>query len=285
LLAARRQARQALESSKPETLPGIAQQLEPWFKDTPVVGVYRKFSALATEAAAVKPLWRSDWAATRESLLAAKGKIVLAAGAALMLMSEVDAGRSLLMAERALADGVLLRRREALLGREAAILFFSEHTDMGYIDPFQGEVRLENSALTGVGAAACGFAIAVPVGGPTWSAGMKLTLGKGSGQAVISCVNADVAELLLRIEADKLVVKIHSEAGWENYEEPRPNEEPRRKGSLVVRLVSRNNVLQVLVNNKVIAEAKKARIPAGSQLRIEIAELTWTLDDVQVIRE
>lgn len=277
LRAARRQARQAIEAGKPESLGAIAQQLAPWFTGTPLAGVHRQFSALTREAVAAKPLWRADWSATRESLLAAKGESALAAGAVLLLVGDTDGGRKVLLGEAALSQGTLVRRREALFGREAAILSFSDLGDLQYIETLQGDVRLENSALTGVGTEPCGLAIAVPVGGPSWNAGLTLTLGKGAGQAVISCVKADTAELSLRIEADKLVMKLHSAIGWENHEEPRP------KGPLAVRLVSRNNALQVLVNNKVVGESKQARISAGSQLRIEVADVTWTLDDVQVV--
>jgi serine/threonine protein kinase len=279
LKAARRQARQAVEAGKLDTLPAIAKQLEPWFVGTPLVGVQRQFSALVSEATAAKPLWKSEWAATRESLLAAKGEAALGAGAALILAGQGDAARGLLLGDAALGQGALVRRREALFGREAAILSFSDLGDLQYIETLQGEVRLQDKALTGVGTEACGLAITVPVGGATWNAGLTLKLGKGTGQAVVSCVKNDVAEFSLRIEADKLVLKAHSAIGWENVEPKRP------AGPLAIRLVCRANTLQVLVNNQVVSETKQARIPAGSQLRIEVADLTWTLDEVQVVGE
>jgi len=279
LKAARRQARQAVEAGSVETLPAIAKQLEPWFVGTPLVGVQRQFSALAREAAAAKPLWRGEWAATRENLLVAKGEAALGAGAALILAGQGDAARALLLADAALGQGTLVRRREALFGREAAILSFSDLGDLQYIETLQGDVRLQDQALTGVGTEACGLAITVPVGGATWNAGLTLTLGKGSGQAVVSCVKGDVAEFSLRIEADKLALKIHSAIGWENIAPQRP------KGPLAIRLVCRANTLQVLVNNQVVSETKQTRIPVGSQLRIEVADLSWTLDEVQVVGE
>ncbi|MBA3699743.1 MAG: protein kinase [Planctomycetes bacterium] len=279
LRAARRQARQAIEAGKPESLPTIAQQLAPWFTGTPLAGVHRQFSALASEAAAAKPLWRADWSATREGLLAAKGEAALAAGAVLLLVSDAESARTVLMGEAALSQGTLVRRREALFGREAAILSFSDLGDLQFIETLQGDVRLENNALTSVGTEACGLAITVPVGGANWNAGMTLTLGKGAGQVVISCVKADSAEFSLRVESDKLVVKVHSAVGWENTQPQRP------AGPLKIRLVCRANTLQVLVNNQVVSETKQARIPAGSQLRLEAADVAWVLDEVQVVGE
>ena len=279
LKSARRQARQAIEAGQPETLPAIAHQLEPWFVGSPLIGVYRQFDTLTKEAAAAKVLWRSDWPSTHENLLKAKGNEALAAGAVLLLNGQTEEARTLLMSDPALSQGALVRRREALFGREAAILTFNELGDLQFIETLQGDVRLQDSALTGSATEACGLAITVPVGGANWNAAMSMTLGNGSGQAVISCVKADVAEFLMRIEADKVVLKIHSAEGWDNLEPPRP------EGVLKIRLASRGNTLQVLVNNRVIHETKEARIPVGSQLRLEITDLSWTLDDVQVVGE
>lgn len=279
LKAARRQARQAVEAGTLETLPAIAKKLEPWFIGTPLVGVQRQFSALVSEAAAAKPLLKGEWNATRENLLTAKGEAALGAGAALILAGQTDAARTLLLGDAALGQGTLVRRREALFGREAAILSFSDLGDLQFIETLQGDVRLQDKELTGVGTEACGLAITVPVGGATWNAALNLKLGAGSGQVVVSCVKAETSEFSLRIEADTMAIKIHSAAGWDNHEEPRP------QGPLAIRLVSRGNVLQVLVNSQVVAESKQARIPAGSQLRIEAADVAWTLDDVQVVGE
>jgi serine/threonine protein kinase len=279
LKAARRQARQAVEAGTLETLPAIAKKLEPWFIGTPLVGVQRQFSALVSEAAAAKPLWKGEWVATRENLLAAKGEAALGAGAALILAGQGDAARALLLGDAALSQGTLVRRREALFGREAAILSFSDLGDLQYIETLQGDVRLQDKALTGVGTEACGLAITVPVGGANWNAALSLTIGKGTGQVVISCVKAETTEFSLRVESDKLVLKIHSAAGWENIDPPRP------AGPLKIRLTCRANTLQVLVNNQVVSEIKQARIPAGSQLRLEAADVAWVLDEVQVVGE
>ena len=279
LRAARRQARQAVEEGNLAELPNLAKNLAPWFTGTPVAGVYRQFAALAQEAVGAKPLWQNQWQATREHLRTAKGEQALAAGAALMLAGYADEGKAVLLAEPALNAGVLVRRREALFGREAAILSFSDLGDLQYIETLQGDIRLVDGALSGVGREISGVAVAVPVGGANWNAAMTVTLGKGNGQALISCVKADVSEFALRIETNKLVVKAHSAHGWENIEPARPN------GPISIRLASRANTLQVLVNNQVVCDIKDARIPSGSQLRIEFADIEWKLDEVQVVGE
>ena len=279
LRAARRQARQAVEEGKLAELPNLAKNLAPWFSGTPVAGVYRQFAALTQEAVGAKPLWQNQWQATREHLRTAKGEQALAAGAALMLAGYADEGKAVLLAESALNSGVLVRRREALFGREAAILSFSDLGDLQYIETLQGDIRLVDGALSGVGREISGVAVAVPVGGANWNAAMTITLGKGNGQALISCVKAEVSEFSLRIETNKLALKVHSAQGWENIDPPRPT------GPLLIRLTSRANKLQVLVNNVVVCDIKDARIPSGSQLRIECADIEWKLDEVQVVGE
>ena len=284
LSAARRRARQELEAGRPEALPKLVAELEPWFTGTPLVGVFRQFRALAGEAAAAKPLFRADWTATREALRTAKGTEALAAGAALILAGASAEGRKLLLAEPALAQGEALRRREALFGREAAILSFSELGDLQYVEDVQGDVRMDSGALTGTAGEAAGLTIAVPVGGENWNAGLTLIVkeakGATDGQAVLSCGNSETPDLMLRIEHDKLVLKVNSAKGWVNVEALRPKEPALR-----IRLSCRAGKLQVLVNNRAIDETAGARIAANSRLRLELAGVAWSLDEVQVVGE
>lgn len=288
LSAARRRARQELEAGQPEALTKLVAELEPWFTGTSLVGVFRQFRALATEAAGAKPLFRADWTATREALRSAKGAEALAAGAALILAGAPAEGRKLLLAEPALAQGEALRRREALFGREAAILSFSDLGDLQYVEDVQGDVRMDNGALTGTPGEAAGLAIAVPVGGENWNAGLTLTVkeakGTTDGQAVLSCGkgggSGDSPDLMLRIEQDKLVLKVNSAKGWVNVEVPRPKEPALR-----IRLSSRAGKLQVLVNNRAIDETAGARIATNSRLRLDLAGVAWSLDEVQVVGE
>lgn len=282
LSAARRRARQELEAGRPEALPKLAADLEPWFTGTPLVAVYRQFRALAGEAAAAKPLFRADWTATRDALRTTTGAEALAAGAALILAGAPGEGRKLLLAEQALSQGDALRRREALFGRDAAILSFSELGDLQYVEDVQGDVRLDNGVLTGTAGEAASLAIAVPVGGESWNAGLTLTVqgakGATDGQAVLSCGAGETPDLMLRIEQDKLVLKVNSAKGWVNVDAPRPKEPALR-----IRLSCRAGKLQVLVNNRAIDETAGARIAANSRLRLELAGVAWSLDEVQVV--
>ncbi len=283
LLATRRQARQQLQAGHPETLPKLAADLEPSFRDTPVIGLQRQFAVLAREAAGVAKLWHGDWAATREQLHAAKGADALAAGAALILSDAPAEAKKVLMGEPALAVGDLLRRREALFGREAAVLSFRDPSDLQFIETLQGDPKLDagNGCLYGLPGDPVGFACTVPVGGESWSAAITLSLkdqGAKGGQVVVSCVKGDSQEFLLRIDPALLTVKARAAAGMEEQRPERPKGDP-----LAIRIVCRANRLQVIINNVAVAESAKARIPPGCQFRIEIADVAWKLTAMQVV--
>jgi hypothetical protein len=280
---ARRKARQAIETAKPDLLPKLAADLEPAFRDSPVIGLWRQFKAQTDAATGARKLWLGDWAATRPRLAAAKGADAIAAGAILLLADLPEEGKRLLLADPALAQGELLRQREAMFGREAAVLFFKDAGDLQYIETIQGDLRMTGGALTGPAGEGCGLACSVPVGGTTWNASLTVRLrdhakAKGGGQAVISCVKDNNSNFLLRFEPEQLVVRIHSAIGWEEQKPERPEGEIMR-----VRLACRGNSLQVLVNNQSIAECAQARIPTGSQLRLEVAGMDWALNDLQVV--
>ena len=283
LSAARRKARLQLESGHPETLIAIANELAPSFSGTPVEGLQRQFAVLTREAAGIRTLWHGDWVATREALPGAMGAAALAAGAALILCDAPDKAHALLMRDPALASGDLLRRREQLLGREAAILSFKSINDLQFLDIRQGEPHLDVGAgvFTCAPGEAVGIACTVPVGGPTWEVAMTLSLkdmGKKSGQAQISCVKNETAEFLLRIAAHELQVNVHAASGTEQQQPDRPAGDP-----LHIRLSCRSNKLQVLVNSVVVASCAQARIPPGSQVHIELADAVWQLLDLQVV--
>ena len=143
---------------------------------------------------------------------------------------------------------------------------------------------MDNGVLTGTAGEAAGLTIAVPVGGENWNAGLTLIVkeakGATDGQAVLSCGNSETPDLMLRIEQDKLVLKVNSAKGWVNVEAPRPKEPALR-----IRLSCRAGKLQVLVNNRAIDETAGARIAANSRLRLELAGVAWSLDEVQVVGE
>jgi pSer/pThr/pTyr-binding forkhead associated (FHA) protein len=283
LSAAKRKARRELEAGHPENLPALANDLAPSFSGTPVEGLQRQFAVLTKEAVGVRKLWRGDWTATREQLPAAKGADALSAAAALILSDAPGPAHALVMGDAALAAGELLRRREQLLGREAAILSFTSVTDLQFLDIRQGEPHLDAGAgvFTGAPGAPVGIGCTVPVGGPNWEVAMTISLKDHAGkvgQAQLSCVRNENAEFLLRIEGASLSTKIHAAAGIEEQQPERPPGDP-----LHIRIACRGNRLQVLINSVAVAACAQARIPSGCQVRLDLADAQWQLRELQVV--
>ncbi len=168
LAEARRQARVALESGRFRQLPALAQALGPIFADTPVVALQRAFASLCQEAAAAAPAWRGNWSTTQAQLGHAGGEASLCAAAALILAGEGDglATARRLLADPALQAPQLIKRKEAMLGHQAAVLAFKDPADLQYIDASGSEPRLEKGALRGDDAA--NIACTVPLAGGTW---------------------------------------------------------------------------------------------------------------------
>jgi serine/threonine protein kinase len=287
LRSAQRQARHAVEEGKAEQLEPIAKSLEPWFTGTPLVSMHRQFANLLNEAKAAQPwLPLSHQSGQISSEKIASGKQALAIGAALFVMGDNDRAKKLLLNHPALMSGELVRRREALFGRDAAILSFAEVADLQFIETLLGDVRLVDGVLTGVGQAACGFSVAVPVGGHNWQVSMQLTMpwhdarsSPAIGQIVVSLVKEEKADLTLRMDADNIALMVHSAKGWENYSLI------RRADQCHLRFACRSGQLTIFINNEVVAEIPEARIVSGSHLHVECVDTAWTVDELHVVGE
>lgn len=280
LNAARRQARQAIESGKTVELPKIANDLAPAFAGTPVADIHRQFALLCNEGAGITPLWKTSWVVTRSRLLATKGADALAAAAALILAGDTTEAKALLANDAALTSGDLLRRREALVGRKAAVLTFDDPEDLQYIEVITGSPRMAPGTLTGTAGEAIGVSCAAPLGSSGWDVAIGLTLEQAmtDGQAVMSLVRADNVGAQVRIEREALFVKVRTDGGWQEARVARPDTKILR-----VRLNERDGSVSVLVNDQVVLKAAKAKVLAGSALRFEAVGMVWAITDLQVV--
>lgn len=281
LEAARRQARQRLEAGKAAELPALAAALAADFEDTPIAGVQRQFATLLDEAARSVRLWQGSWPATRAALATATGEDALAAAAALLLSGDVAAAKRLLADEPALREGGLLRRREALLGREAAVLRFTDATDLQFIETTLGEPQFGDGALTAPAGEPCGFVCTVPVGGPDWDVSLLLDIDDAPGagaQANIACLADQRPELMVTLVGGLMTIRVHAADGWHEQQSEAPSTSP-----LNLRLASRAGRVQVVVNGAAVMEVDGARIPAGARLAVDLVGARWKLDELQVV--
>jgi len=280
LNAAKRQARQALESGHVLDLPKIASDLAPAFAQTPVTDLHRQFSLLCSEAAGTKPVWISSWAVTKPKLLAAKGADALAAAAALVLAGDIAEAKALLANDPLLASGDLLRRREAIFGRKAAVLTFDDPDDLQYIDVLTGNPRMSGGTLTGAPGEVIAVACAAPIGTSGWdmALGVSLEQALADGQAVVSLARGEAADAQIRIEKDALFTRVRTSSGWQEMRTARPETKLLR-----VRISERGGTVTVLLNDQVILQAPQAKIAPGSVLRFEASGMVWALTDLQAV--
>ena len=271
---AKRQARRALESGKAGELPRIADVLAPAFAGTPVAGLQRQFANLCTEAAGVAVMWNTDWRTTTIAFERQKGERALAAAASLLLTGDPARARRVLLGDPMLGEQPLVRRRDALVSGLAAILAFDDPTDMQYLDIISGEPAMAGGALVGRAADASGLACTVPVGGGNWTVDMALVLATAEAEVVLSCMAGGEAKLMLRLAEGQLVVK-HGTA--------ERTAKDAIAGNRRVRLTCRAGDLRILIDGREFARFEKSLVPAGAQLRLELAGSDWKLDELQVI--
>ena len=280
LNAAKRQARQALESGRVLDLPKIASELAPAFAQTPVTDLHRQFSLLCNEAAGTKPIWVTSWAVTKPKLLAAKGADALAAAAALVLAGDIAEAKALMANDPLLSSGDLLRRREAIFGRKAAVLTFDDPDDLQYIDVLTGNPRMSGGTLTGAPGEVIALACAAPIGVSGWDVAVSANLEQAlvDGQAVVSLIHGETADAQIRIEQDALFTRVRIASGWQEIRTPRPESKLLR-----LRLAERGGTVTILLNDQVIVQAAQAKIAPGSVLRFEASGMLWSLTDLQAV--
>lgn len=281
LNVAKRAARQAVENGELAKLASLGGELETAFRGTPIAGVQRQFATACAEAVPAARFWRGTWSATKVALAKAAGAEALPAAAALLLAGEVNDAKRLLLGDPALQGGELLRRREALLGREAAVLAFNDPGDLQFIESSLGELRFADGGLSGPAGETVAFLCSVPIGGADWEAALVLQLTDAPGaqaQATIAAVAGEVQEASVAISSEGLQTKVHAADGWQQQESERPMSTP-----LNLRLVCRSGVMQIIANGVSLLEVKDARVPTGAQLTVAIAGAIWSLDELQVV--
>jgi hypothetical protein len=169
LSAARVQARRQIDDGQAAVLPALAAELAPAFAGTPVAGLHRQFASACREAAQGSGAGPDD--------------ILRRAGLAL-LRGDGAAARALLAGADGFDRGDLMKRREALLGRDAAVLAFDDAADLQAVDAVLGSIRLERGALTGAAEEMAVVGCVVAVGGPTWEAGITGSFSGASDEAI-----------------------------------------------------------------------------------------------------
>jgi hypothetical protein len=267
LADARKQARKALEAGDGLLLPGIADGLQAAFAGTPVEGLHRQFATQCREASRL---------GTKPPAKPA-GADALAVAASMLLAGDVERGRRLLTTAPGMDNGDLLRRRELLLGRQAAVLGFDDPADLQSIEVDAGEPTLARGALTGAKGEPCALTCSVRVGGPAWDillGGSCAPVG-ADGALSLSVVDGQTAVVTATLGGGVLRVRVVTAAGAVEWLDDHP------APALRLRVTARDGSIAVASGDRLIGQTP-GTVPAGAQVKLAIGGMDWRLDDWQV---
>lgn len=281
LAVARRDARILVEEHRSAELAALRDRINGQFRGAPPLPDLRKLIAQCDHAAGLDAaVPGATWAEQAAAAEGTTGAARLAVAAACFLVGD-DARATALLAHPSLASGDLVRGREALQGREAALLSFDHPADLQSIETILGEPRLAGGALDGAAGAPVSFACAVPIGGPDWEVRVTLHLanaGADRAELRLACRTQDREDLSAHLDSDHLALRVRGEGGWAEQTGQRP-----ATGPLRLRLVCRRGDLTFHAGDEERFTVRQARVARGAKVVIEIGGAVWKLDDLMVV--
>ena len=151
-------------------------------------------------------------------------------------------------------------------------LRFDDPADLLAIEVLQGQPRLDGGGLTGAPGEAVGIACPISFRGKAWQIEVHVTLSNRDpdGQAVMTLQSAGTTQAVIRIGDDK----IQASRGAAEGSLPRPS------GPLILILREHAEGLRASVDGREIARLPAIPSLTNGQLRIEVAGLSWTLDQL-----
>jgi pSer/pThr/pTyr-binding forkhead associated (FHA) protein len=281
LAGARREARLALEAGNPAELTTLGARTAAAFKGAPATSEMRAFLAQCRLAAGLAELYpNTTWAEMHLQMVEQPQTAALAAAAALLLIGE-DAQAETLLARPELSKPPAVVEREALRGREAAVLSFDSPSDLRSIETIIGVPSMADGALSAPAGDPIALRCAVPIGGEDWEVGLTMQLGNApNNQAdlLLTCRQGDRQDASLRVSNDGVRIRIRGATGWIEQDGARPSGTPLRVG-----LRCRAGTLVISINGQEHCTVPNARIAADSQFGIDCTGAAWKLDDLLVV--
>ena len=282
LATTRREVVKALEMGDVASLPAHAQVVAAQFRNTPVAGLYDSFATLAREASQLP--WQGDWPTTRQWLPRAQGEQALGAAAALILIGDREAAvRLLLDNEAALAQGELATRRRSLLESNTLLLGFDDPSDLTWLLPVVGDIRIADGHLTAPADEPVSFSPKAQLGGQAWEADVDWTMVVGEDEvvppiAVVSIVSQGDSLISVRMEGANVTVTAIGADG--KIEQSTDIDNP---GRYRLRLQAVDSTLRIILNDETLFEGAISAIPRGATMRIDATDADWRLDELRLI--
>lgn len=281
LAGSRRDARILLESSNPAALARLADAVQTAFAGAPAMSDLRAFLAQCRQAATLAQRYPDQpWAVVRSHLKQATGADALAAAAALLLVGDAATATALLNRPE-LTEPPLVIEREALHGREAAVLAFEHPSDLRFIETVLGEPRLAGGALTGPRGEPVGLRCSVPIGGDDWEVGLTLhvrDVGSERATVLVSCGTSERRDVQVQMSSTEMRIRVRAADGWSQQDSQRPAGAQVRLG-----LRCRAGILVVSLNGAEIFTVRAAQLASGAQFGLDVFGADWRLDDLRVV--
>ncbi len=281
LAGSRRDARLRLEAGDPAALAPLADAIQKAFAGAPAMTELRAFLAQCRQAATLAERFPNQkWVMLRPQLAQATGADALAAAAALQLVDD-SAGASALLNRPELAEPPLVIAREALHGREAAVLAFEQPSDLRFIETVLGEPSLAGGALAGPPGEPVGLRCSVPVGGDDWEVGLTLHVrdaGSERATVLVSCGTSERRDVQVQFNGPDLRIRVRAVDGWSQQDSQRPAGD-----QLKLQLRCRAGTLVISLNGAEIFTVRGAQIASGAQFGLDVFGAAWRLDDLRVV--
>jgi len=277
----RRDARLRVEAGDYAGLTALAATVEQSFRGTPGMAEVRAFLAQCRQAAGLAQLFpKTPWTTVARQLPQQTGAAALA-GAAVLLLLEDEEKAAALLARPELAEPPLVIAREALRGREAAVLSFDHPSDLRFIETVLGQPSLADGVLSGPRGEPVALRVAVPFDGDDWEVGLTLLLadvGQDAASGLISCGTNERRDVQVQINATGLRLRVRNAEGWSQQDSELPPAGPLR---LLIRC--QGGTVTIRIQDQERFTVPQVHLPGGSQLGVEVVGAEWRLDDLRVI--
>ncbi len=281
LAGSRRDARLRVEAGDFAGLTALAATVEKSFRGAPGMTDVRAFIAQCTQAAALAQFFpKTPWATVVRQLPQQSGAAALAGAAALLLVDD-EGKATTLLARPELAEPPLVIAREALRGREAAVLSFDHPSDLRFIETVLGQPSLMNGVLSGPPGEPVALRVAVPFSGDDWEVGLTLLLSdvsKDSASGLISCGTNERRDVQVQISATGLRLRVRNAEGWSQQDSELP-----AAGPLRIFMRCQGGTVTIRIQDHELFTVPQVHLPNGSQLGVEMVGAEWRLDDLRVI--
>ena len=278
LAKAKQAAISQVEQGQLKALAQSTTDLGKEFAGTPVEAMHRQFAALVNEAQRIPVA--SDWDSTRQQLLQAQdAEMVLAAGAALILSGNREDGTRLLLQNDLFNTPDLRKRRDRLVRSQAAIIDFSDSSDLQSLTFITGQPAYSDGFISGDTSKLYELRSNHVLGNKQWEIACTVQFPQGmnsDSEFLIQIGNEEELPVVLSL-SQKAILRVETDSA----EKEIPSDFNARAHS-IVRCIYADGTMSVYLNNTLI-DASPLTIPDDTSLNLSSSACNWKLHRLMVL--